>query len=171
MKVPRVSVTTKIYVLLAYSVLAGVWYLLDPESSLLSVPYAMLIVKILQPLIQVTLVGNVMLVPAASAFDAPYVVRFIDICAGLFLMVSSGLFLWLRGATKKLIAGTILGLFALNTVRVVLVITALRTEGYAFAAALHDIFYASFTALAIGIMSYGVYGAYPRVAKQVGPNK
>jgi hypothetical protein len=160
MKFPTVSTTTKIYVLLVNSVLAGVWYLLDPESSLLSVPYAMLIVKILGPVMQLTLVGNILLVPAGNAVAAPYIVRLTDVCVGLFLLVTSGLFLWLRGTSKLAVVGTVLSLFVLNTVRVVSVIIALGAYGYAFAAMVHDVFYAGFTCLAILIMAYGAYGAY-----------
>ncbi len=162
-KLPRVSVTTKIYVMLAYSVLAGVWYVLDPESSSLSLPYGLLIVRLLAPFIPVIYVGNILLVPAGDRFTAPYVVRMLDVCVGFFLLASSGLFLWLRGATGRVILGTVLGLFILNTIRVVSVIIALRTYGYTVAAGVHDIFYAGFTTLAIAIMAYGALGAYRQI--------
>lgn len=151
---------TKVHVLLAYSVLAGLWYLLDPDSSLLSVPFAIVIAKILDPMMQISLVGNVLLVPAGNALTAPYVVRFIDVCVGLFLLVSSALFLWLRSASKTVIISTVVGQFLINTFRVILVILVLRTYGYTVAAFTHDIFYAAFTALAIAVIAYGVHGGY-----------
>jgi len=157
------KVEAKVYVLLAYSVLAGLWYILDPESSLLSVPYAVVIMKILEPIMRISLVGNVLLVPTSDPSAAPYVVRMLDVCVGFFLLVSSGLFLWLRGASRLTVFGTVLSLFLLNTLRVVSVVVALRTGGYGFAAAVHDAFYAGFTALAIAIIAWGAHGAFQLV--------
>ncbi len=155
------KIATKIHVLLAYTIFATEQYALAPDSRLLSVPYAMLIIRILETVaVPVWSVGNILLVPAKDPFTAPYVVRMLDVCVGFFLLAFSGLFLWLRGASRILISVTVCGLFLLNTFRVVLVVFLLRTSGYALAAAVHDLFYAGFTALAIAIIVYGAYGAY-----------
>ena len=72
-------------------------------------------------------------------------VRFSDVCVGLFLLISSSLFLWLRGSSKTFITSAVLGLFLVNTFRVILVILVLRTYGYSTAAIVHDAFYIGFT--------------------------
>jgi hypothetical protein len=148
----------KVYIILAYTFLAAIAYLLDPKSSLLSMPYAFAVSRLLASAAPNLLVENIVLVWPARGEGSPFIVRFDDVCVGIYLLILVVFFLWLRGSSRLMIASAGLILFAVNTMRVVAVILTLHWYGYVAGAIVHDIFYATLTLLGIGVM---VYSAYP----------
>jgi len=77
-----------------------------------------------------------------------------DVCSLVPLIGLVAVFLWVRGVRWLTAAVVVAGYFALNLVRVFGVAFALVNFGFEAASRVHDLTYAAFTILAIGIIAY-----------------
>jgi len=141
----------KCYVVLSYVIGTALLYFTNQASRYIAEPYAYLSWLIIKPFTTVYLFGSTMIVNGIP-------VIFEDICTGVWLIGLAAMFLWLRGSSKLTIVVGLVGLFALNTLRIALVVLALQSYAFPIAATFHDIFYAIFTGTAVMI---SLYGAWP----------
>jgi hypothetical protein len=129
-----------------------------PSSRFISGPFAWLFFLMLKPFIPVILGAD-----GVSLYVGCSCLNVTDVCSLVPLIGLVAVFLWLRGVTSLQAVVVLSALFLLNLVRVFLVAWVLANFGSGAAMYVHNIAYAAFTIVAVGIVAYcSLSAALPR---------
>jgi hypothetical protein len=148
--VPAITdLRVRVAVAFAYAVLLLLLAVFFPSSRFISGPFAWLFFLMLKPFIPVVLGAD-----GVSLYVGCSCLNVTDVCSLMPLIGLVAVFLWVRGVRWLNGVAVLAGYFALNLVRVFGVAFALANLGFEAASRVHDLTYAAFTILAVGIIAY-----------------
>ena len=141
----------KAAVAFAYAVLLLLFAVFFPSSHFISGRFTWLFFLMLKPFIPVILgADGTSLYVGCSCLN----LNVTDVCSLMPLIGLLVVFLWLRGVTSLQAIVVLSAFFLLNLVRVFVVAWTLANFGLGAAIYVHDIAYAAFTIVAVGVIAY-----------------